>query len=175
MSNPLSFISKFFKSSNQRELDKISKIVAKINNLEESTQSLQDTDFPKKTLEFKEKIKAGTSPDEILPEAFALVREASRRVRNERHFDVQLIGGIALHQAKIAEMRTGEGKTLTITLAAYLNALNEKGVHIVTVNDYLAKRDSKEMGEIYNFLGLSSGYINNDQNDLERKKIITVI
>ncbi len=170
MSNPLGFISKFFKSSNQRELDKISKIVAKINNLEESTQSLHDSDFPKKTLEFKEKIKAGTSPNEILPEAFALVREASRRVRNERHFDVQLIGGIVLHQAKIAEMRTGEGKTLTITLAAYLNALNEKGVHIVTVNDYLAKRDSIEMGEIYNFLGLSSGYINNDQNDLERKK-----
>ena len=101
MLNPLSFISKFFKSSNQRELDKISKIVVKINNLEESTQSLQDTDFPKKTFEFKEKIKAGTSPDEILPEAFALVREASRRVRNERHFDVQLIGGIALHQAKL--------------------------------------------------------------------------
>jgi len=170
MSNPLSFISKFFKSSNQRELDRISKIVTKINNLEEDTKNLQDTDFPKKTLEFKEKIKSGTSPDEILPEAFALVREASRRVRNERHFDVQLIGGIALHQAKIAEMRTGEGKTLTITLAAYLNALNEKGVHIVTVNDYLAKRDSKEMGEIYNFLGLSSGFINNDQNDLERKK-----
>ncbi len=170
MSNPLGFISKFFKSSNQRELDKISKIVAKINNLEESTKNLQDTDFPKKTLEFKEKIKTGKSSDEILPEAFALVREASRRVRNERHFDVQLIGGIALHQEKIAEMRTGEGKTLTITLAAYLNALNEKGVHVVTVNDYLAKRDSKEMGEIYNFLGLSSGYINNDQNDLERKK-----
>ena len=170
MSNPLSFISKFFKSSNQRELDRISKIVTKINNLEESTKNLLDTDFPKKTLEFKEKIKSGTNPDEILPEAFALVREASRRVRNERHFDVQIIGGIALHQAKIAEMRTGEGKTLTITLAAYLNALNEKGVHIVTVNDYLAKRDSKEMGEIYNFLGLSSGYINNDQNDLERKK-----
>ena len=170
MSNPLSFISKFFKSSNQRELDRISKIVTKINNLEESTKNLLDTDFPKKTLEFKEKIKSGTNPDEILPEAFALVREASRRIRNERHFDVQIIGGIALHQAKIAEMRTGEGKTLTITLAAYLNALNEKGVHIVTVNDYLAKRDSKEMGEIYNFLGLSSGYINNDQNDLERKK-----
>ncbi len=170
MSNPLSFISKFFKSSNQRELDRISKIVKKINSLEESTKNLLDTDFPKKTSEFKEKIKSGTNPDEILPEAFALVREASRRVRNERHFDVQLIGGIALHQAKIAEMRTGEGKTLTITLAAYLNALNEKGVHIVTVNDYLAKRDSIEMGEIYNFLGLSSGFINNDQNDLERKK-----
>ena len=170
MSNPLGFISKFFKSSNQRELDKISKIVAKINNLEESTQSLHHTDFPKKTLEFKEKIKAGTSPDEILPEAFALVREASKRVRSERHFDVQLIGGIVLHESKIAEMKTGEGKTLTITLAAYLNALHEKGVHIVTVNDYLAKRDCLEMGKIYNFLGLSSGYINNIQDDDERKK-----
>ena len=128
-------------------------------------------DFPKKTQEFKERIKNGTSLDEILPEAFALVREASRRTRNERHFDVQLLGGVTLHESKIAEMRTGEGKTLTITLAAYLNALQEKGVHIVTVNDYLAKRDSQEMGQIYNFLGLSSGFINNDQNDLDRKKL----
>ena len=103
-----------------------------------------------------------------------MVREASRRVRNERHFDVQLVGGIVLHEAKIAEMRTGEGKTLTIALAAYLNALENKGVHVVTVNDYLAKRDSQEMGEVYNFLGLTSGYINNDQNDYERKKIIIV-
>ena len=108
--------------------------------------------------------------DELLPQAFALVREASKRTRNERHFDVQIIGGVVLHEGKIAEMRTGEGKTLTISLAAYLNALTEKGVHIVTVNDYLAKRDSIEMGQIYNFLGLSSGYINNDQDDHERKK-----
>ena len=107
-------------------------------------------------------IKNGKNIDELLPEAFALVREASKRIRNERHFDVQLIGGIVLHESKIAEMRTGEGKTLTIALAAYLNSLYEKGVHIVTVNDYLAKRDSIEMGEIYNFLGISSGYINND-------------
>ena len=99
-----------------------------------------------------------------------MVREASKRTRNERHFDVQIIGGVVLHEGKIAEMRTGEGKTLTISLAAYLNALNEKGVHIVTVNDYLAKRDSIEMGQIYNFLGLSSGYINNDQDDNERKR-----
>jgi preprotein translocase subunit SecA len=108
--------------------------------------------------------------DELLPQAFALVREASKRTRNERHFDVQIIGGVVLHEGKIAEMRTGEGKTLTISLAAYLNALTEKGVHIVTVNDYLAKRDSIEMGQIYNFLGLSSGYINNDQDDNERKR-----
>ena len=106
----------------------------------------------------------------MLPKAFSLVREASKRVRNERHFDVQILGGIVLHEGKIAEMKTGEGKTLAITLAAYLNALNEKGVHIVTVNDYLAKRDCQDMGKIYNFLGLSSGYINNDQDDYERKK-----
>ena len=106
----------------------------------------------------------------MLPEAFALVREASKRTRNERHYDAQIIGGVVLHEGKIAEMKTGEGKTLTIALAAYLNALNEKGVHIVTVNDYLAKRDSLEMGEIYKFLGLTSGYINNDQDDNERKK-----
>ena len=170
MQNPLSFFSKFIKSSNQRELDRINKIVRKINNLENETKLLEDIDFPKKTSEFKKDIKNGKNIDEILPQAFALVREASRRIRNERHFDVQLVGGVALHQGKIAEMKTGEGKTLTITLAAYLNALNEKGVHIVTVNDYLAKRDSQEMGEVYNFLGLTSGYINNDQNDEERKK-----
>jgi preprotein translocase subunit SecA len=170
MFNPLSLLSKFIRSSNQKELDKISKIVTKINLLEGGYKDLADDDFPKKTIEFKKKIKNGQKLDEILPEAFALVREASKRVRNERHYDVQIIGGIVLHENKIAEMKTGEGKTLTITLAAYLNALEEKGVHIVTVNDYLAKRDSQEMGQIYNFLGLTSGYINNDQDDLERKK-----
>ncbi len=170
MFNPLSFITKFVKSSNQRDLDRISKIVDKINSLEDSLKVLKDEDFPQKTLNLKKQIKNGQPLNEVLPHAFALVREASKRVRNERHFDVQLIGGIVLHENKIAEMRTGEGKTLTIVLAAYLNALEEKGVHVVTVNDYLAKRDSHEMGEIYNFLGLSSGYINNDQNDLERKK-----
>ncbi len=170
MLNPLSFITKFIKSSNQKELDRIRKIVTKINFLEDTVKTLKDSDFPKKTLELKEKVKNKISLEELLPEAFALVREASKRTRNERHFDVQLIGGIVLHEAKIAEMRTGEGKTLTITLAAYLNALHEKGVHIVTVNDYLAKRDSQEMGLIYNFLGLKSGFINNDQNDNERKQ-----
>jgi len=170
MLNPLKFISKFIKSNNQRELDRINKTVEEINSLENQVRELQDSDFPKKTLEFKEKIKNGENLDKILPLAFALVREASRRTRNERHFDVQLVGGIVLNEAKIAEMRTGEGKTLTITLAAYLNALYNKGVHIVTVNDYLAKRDSQEMGEIYNFLGLTSGFINNYQNDVDRKK-----
>jgi len=170
MFNPLNLITKFIKSSNQKELDRIGKIVKTINSLEDEFKKLDDLDFPKKTQEYKEQIKQGKTLDELLPEAFALVREASKRTRNERHFDVQIIGGVVLHEGKIAEMRTGEGKTLTITLAAYLNALAEKGVHIVTVNDYLAKRDSIEMGQIYNFLGLSSGYINNDQDDIDRKK-----
>ena len=170
MFNPLGFISKFIKSSNQNELDRISKIIKDINVFEENFKNLSDEDFPKKTLEFKNLIKNGKTLNQILPEAFALVREASKRSRNERHYDVQLIGGVVLHENKIAEMRTGEGKTLTIVLSAYLNALEEKGVHVVTVNDYLAKRDSQEMGQIYNFLGLTSGFINNDQNDLERKR-----
>src|SRR6056300_1276009 len=169
MFNPLNFLSKFIKSNNEKELDRIKKIVSNINSLEDQIKPLNNEDFPKKTLELKQKLKSGKKLDDLLPEAFALVREASKRTRNERHYDVQLIGGVALHEGKIAEMRTGEGKTLTIALAAYLNALNENGVHIVTVNDYLAKRDSLEMGEIYKFLGLSSGYINNFQNDEERK------
>jgi preprotein translocase subunit SecA len=170
MFNPLNLITKFIKSSNQKELDRIGKIVKTINSLEDEFKKLDDLDFPKKTQEYKQQIKQGKTLDELLPQAFALVREASKRTRNERHFDVQIIGGVVLHEGKIAEMRTGEGKTLTISLAAYLNALIEKGVHIVTVNDYLAKRDSIEMGQIYNFLGLSSGYINNNQDDHERKK-----
>ncbi len=170
MFNPLNFISKFIKSGNQKELDRIAKIVKNISALEENFKNLIDEDFPKKTLELKDRIKNGETLNQILPDAFALVREASKRSRNERHFDVQLIGGVVLHENKIAEMRTGEGKTLTIVLSAYLNALEGKGVHVVTVNDYLAKRDSQEMGQIYNFLGLTSGFINNDQNDLERKK-----
>jgi preprotein translocase subunit SecA len=151
-------------------LDKLSKTINEINLLENNFKNIKNEDFPHKTNELKEKIKNGKTLESILPEAFALVREAAKRTRNERHFDVQLLGGIVLHQGKIAEMRTGEGKTLTICLAAYLNALVEKGVHVVTVNDYLAKRDSQEMGKIYNFLGLSSGFINNNQNDSERKK-----
>ncbi len=170
MLNPLNFISKFIKSGNKKELDRIRKIVDQINQLEENIKKLNDKEFPEKTMKLKEEIQKGTSFDKILPEAFALVREASLRSRSERHFDVQMIGGVVLHENKIAEMRTGEGKTLTIALAAYLNALEEKGVHIVTVNDYLAKRDSLEMGKIFSFLGLTSGYINNDQNDEERKK-----
>ena len=170
MLNPLNFITKFIKSSNQKELDRIYKIVEKVNSFESSIKNISNEDFPKKTLKLKERLKSGENLDNLLPEAFALVREASYRTRGERHYDVQIIGGIVLHEGKISEMKTGEGKTLTITLAAYLNALEEKGVHIVTVNDYLAKRDAQEMGEIYKFLGLSSGFINNEQDDFERKK-----
>ena len=171
MLNPLNLISRFIKSSNQRELDKIQKVIEKINALENEISTLEDLDFPKKTEEFIDKIQNGATLNEILPKAFALVREASKRINNqERHFDVQILGGVVLHENKIAEMKTGEGKTLTITLAAYLNALTKKGVHIVTVNDYLAKRDSENMGKIYKFLGLSVGYINNGQSDEERKK-----
>ena len=170
MLNPLNFISKFIKSGNKKELDRINKIVKQVNLLEENVKRLTKEEFPNKTIELKEKIKGGQSLNQVLPEAFALVREASARTRNERHYDVQIIGGVVLHENKITEMKTGEGKTLTIALAAYLNALEEKGVHIITVNDYLAKRDSIEMGKIYGFLGLTSGFINNDQNDIERKK-----
>ncbi len=169
MLNPLNFLSKILKSSNQKELDKLKKAVKKINDLEEEIIKLDDLSFPQKTKKLMEQIGNGASLDKILPEAFALVREASRRTTNERHFDVQIIGGIVLHENKIAEMKTGEGKTLTIVLAAYLNALSKKGVHIVTVNDYLAKRDCENMKRIYNFLGLTAGYINNDQTDEERK------
>ena len=170
MLNPLNLLSKLIKSSNQWELDKTQKIVKQINNLENDMSKLDDADFPKKTEEFSKKINDVTSLSKIMPEAFALVREASKRTTNERHFDVQIIGGIVLDENKIAEMKTGEGKTLAITLAAYLNGLTKKGVHVVTVNDYLAKRDCQNMGKIYNFLGLTCGYINNDQSDEERKK-----
>ncbi len=170
MLNPLNIISKFIKSGNQKELDRIQKIVKEINLQESKVSKFEDNEFPLRTNEFISKLKEGEKLNDILPEAFAMVREASKRINNERHFDVQLIGGIALHENKIAEMKTGEGKTLTIVLAAYLNALEKKGVHIVTVNDYLAKRDSINMGKIYNFLGLSCGYINSNQLDEERKE-----
>ena len=170
MLNPLNIISKFIKSGNQKELDRIQKIVKEINLKESKVSKFEDNEFPLRTNEFISRLQEGEKLNDILPEAFALVREASKRINNERHFDVQLIGGIALHENKIAEMKTGEGKTLTIVLAAYLNALEKKGVHIVTVNDYLAKRDSINMGKIYNFLGLSCGYINSNQSDEERKE-----
>ncbi len=170
MLNPLNILSKFIKSSNQRELDKLQDIVNEVNKFEENISKLSDEEFPKKTENLKSRLQNGDVIDNLLPESFALVREASKRTRRERHFDVQIMGGVVLHKGGIAEMRTGEGKTLTIALAAYLNALHGQGVHVVTVNDYLAKRDCSDMGMIYNFLGLSSGYINNHQNDEERKK-----
>ena len=151
MLNPLNFISKIFKSSNQKELDKLTKIVNKINSFEQELSNLNNDEFPKKTAELKQKLLDDNNLNSLLPEAYSLVREASKRIYNERHFDVQIIGGIVLNQNKIAEMKTGEGKTLTIVLAAYLNALKEKGVHVVTVNDYLAKRDSENMGKIFKF------------------------
>ena len=169
MFNPLNLLSKIIKSSNQRELDRVQKIVTKTNNLENNIIKLSDDDFPKKTKEFIKKINEGVSLNEILPEAFALVREASKRIINERHFDCQILGSVVIHEGKICEAKTGEGKTNMIVCAAYLNALSKKGVHVVTVNDYLAKRDCQNMGKIYNFLGLTTGYINNDQSDEERK------
>lgn len=148
--------------SNEREIKKLHPIVEKINDLEEEISKLSDKDLKEKTQEFKGKIEKGKMLDEILPEAFAVVREASKRVIGERHYDVQLIGGIILHQGKISEMKTGEGKTLTSTLPIYLNALEGKGVHVVTVNDYLAKRDANWMGSIFDFLGLTTACILHD-------------
>ena len=170
MLNPLNLLSKIFKSSNQKEIERINKIVNKINDYENIVSNYTEKQFKERSSFFQNKLKSGIDKIEILPEAFALVREASKRVNNEKHFDVQLIGGIVLNECKIAEMKTGEGKTLTIVLAAYLNALDNNGVHIVTVNDYLAKRDSENMGKIYNYLGISCGYINSGQSDEERRK-----
>ncbi len=163
-------LNKLFKSSNQLELNKIKPIVAKINDLEKNFTKYKRHNFVEKTNEFKKNIIDGRSYNEILPEAFALVREASKQVLGERHFDVQLAGGIFLHQGCISEMKTGEGKTLVSTLPAYLNALGGKGVHIVTVNDYLAKRDSEWMGQIYDYLGLQTGCITNELDDQQREK-----
>ena len=163
--------SKIFKSSNQQELDKVKNLILAINDRENEIKKLSESDFKEKTASFKEKAQNGSLKlEEILPESFALVREASKRTLGERHYDVQLAGGLMLHNGKIAEMKTGEGKTLVSTLPSYLNALSGKGVHIVTVNDYLAKRDSEWMGKVYNYLGLSTGCVTNDLDDAERKK-----
>ena len=163
--------SKIFKSSNQQELDKIQNIIEAINNKENEIKTLTEVDFKEKTFNLKKNAQNGTIKiDEIIPESFALVREAARRSLGERHYDVQLAGGLILHSGKIAEMKTGEGKTLVSTLPAYLNSLEGKGVHIVTVNDYLAKRDSEWMGKVFAYLGISTGCITNDLNDVERKR-----
>ncbi|HBJ11977.1 MAG TPA: preprotein translocase subunit SecA [Clostridiales bacterium] len=150
---------KIFKSYSEKEVKRVMPIVEKINSLEEEISKLSDTELRNKTNEFKQKLKNGSSLDDILPETFAVCREASKRVLGMRHFDVQLIGGIILHQGRIAEMKTGEGKTLVATLPVYLNALTGDGVHVVTVNDYLARRDSEWMGKVYKFLGLTVGLV----------------
>ena len=165
----LNILKKIFKTSNERKLTEIQPLVQKINLLEPEIQKLSDQELKNKTQEFKNRIKNGENLIKILPEAFACVREASIRTTGQRHFDVQLMGGIILHQGSISEMKTGEGKTLVATLPAYLNSLTEKGVHIVTVNDYLAKRDSEWMSKIYNFLGVSVGCIVSGIDDVSRK------
>ena len=159
-----SILKKIFGDPNEKELKNIRVIVDKINSLEKSMESLSSADLAAKTAEFKVRLQKGETLDDILPEAFAVVREASKRVTGMRHFDVQLIGGVVLHRGKIAEMRTGEGKTLVATLPVYLNALTGKGVHVVTVNDYLARRDSVDMGRIYKALGLTVGLIVHDMD-----------
>jgi preprotein translocase subunit SecA len=162
-------LAKIFGTANERELKRIRPLVAEINAREPEIQRLTDEQLRGKTAEFRERLAAGATLDDLLPDAFAVVREAGRRTLNMRHFDVQLIGGVVLHRGKISEMKTGEGKTLVATLPAYLNALEGKGVHVVTVNDYLARRDSEWMGRIYRFLGMSVGVIQHDLNDQERQ------
>jgi len=152
-------LAKVVGTHNDRELKKLRPLVEHINSLEASIQPLSDDALRGRTAEFKQRLANGETLDDLLPEAFAVVREVGRRVLNMRHFDVQLIGGAVLHQGKIAEMKTGEGKTLVATLPAYLNALEGKGVHVVTVNDYLARRDSEWMGRIYRFLGMTVGVV----------------
>ncbi len=165
------FAKKIVGTKNEREMRRMRPIVARINDLEPTMKALKDEDFAVKTAEWKDQIqKQGRSLDDILPEAFAAVREAGKRVLGQRHFDVQMIGGMILHKGTIAEMRTGEGKTLTATLPSYLNALSGRGVHVVTVNDYLARRDSEWMGRLHKFMGLSVGCIVHDLTDSERQK-----
>src|SRR5262245_53529021 len=166
----MGLLQKIFGSKNQRELRKLQPIVAHIASLESEMEKKSDADLRAVTAELKGRLDQGATLDDILPEAFAAVREASKRSTGMRHYDVQMIGGIALHRGKIAEMRTGEGKTLVATLPCYLNALAGKGVHVVTVNDYLAKRDAEWMGRIYGFLGLSTGVIVHGLEDFERQR-----
>ncbi|MBI4874152.1 MAG: preprotein translocase subunit SecA [Acidobacteria bacterium] len=163
-------LAKIFGTKNERDLKKLRPMVAAINDLEPAMQALSDQELAGKTQEFRERLAAGAALDDLLAEAFAVVREAGSRAVNMRHYDTQLVGGIVLHQGKIAEMKTGEGKTLVATLPVYLNALEGKGVHVVTVNDYLAKRDAEWMGKIYRFLGMSVGVIVHDLDDHERRQ-----
>src|SRR5512144_2140694 len=162
-------LAKVIGTQNEREIKRLRPLVAEIGALEPTIQALSDEQLREKTIEFRKRVADGASLDDILVEAFAVVREAGRRVLNMRHFDVQLIGGAVLHKGRIAEMKTGEGKTLVATLPAYLNALEGKGVHVVTVNVYLARRDSEWMGRLYRFLGMSVGVIQHELNDQERQ------
>ena len=162
----MSILNKIFGDANQNYLRKIQPLVDKINELEKDFESFSNEKIKEKTIEFKERLKKGQSLDDLLPEAFTLVREASKRTLHQRHYDCQLMGGIVLHQGKIAQMLTGEGKTLAATLPLYLNALTGKGCHLVTVNDYLARRDTVWMGQIYHLLGLSVGCLNHEQSFL---------
>ncbi|MDH3258093.1 MAG: DEAD/DEAH box helicase, partial [Deltaproteobacteria bacterium] len=162
-------LKKFVGTRNERELKKIVPLVDRINSHETDMKKLSDGQLAGKSPEFKERIDRGESLDSLLPEAFAVIREVSRRTLNMRHFDVQLVGGVVLHEGIIAEMKTGEGKTLAATLPVYLNALTGLGVHVVTVNDYLAQRDAEWMGPIYHFLGLEVGAIVHGMDDAERK------
>ena len=164
-----SIVEKIIGSYSDRELKRIYPIIDQIDGFEPSIQKLTDAELKAKTPEFKTRLADGETLDDILPEAFAVVREASRRVLGMRHFRVQLIGGIVLHQGRISEMKTGEGKTLVATLPVYLNALAGKGVHVVTVNDYLARRDSEWMGKVYSFLGLTVGLIVHDMENEDRR------
>ena len=166
----MGFISKIFGSYSEREVKRIRPLVDKINGLRDTMAALSDEELRAKTDEYKKRLQDGETLDDLLPEAFATVREAGKRVLNMEHYDVQIIGGIILHQGRIAEMRTGEGKTLVSTLPAYLNALEGKGVHIVTVNDYLAKRDAEWMGQIHEFLGLKVGVVLNSMTNDERRE-----
>ncbi|MEE8319342.1 MAG: DEAD/DEAH box helicase, partial [bacterium] len=159
---------KIFGSKNERELKRISPYVNSVSELEKSISALSDSELAGKTPVFKDRFSRGESLEDLLPEAFAVVREVAKRVLDMRHFDVQILGGVVLHEGKIAEMKTGEGKTLVATLPVYLNALSGNGVHLVTVNDYLARRDSEWMGKIYSFLGLEVGLIQHDMGDAER-------
>ncbi len=163
-----SLIGGIFGTKNERELKRMRKIVDKINALEPTISALSDADLSAKTEEFKQRYKKGESLDQLMPEAFAVCREAGKRVMGMRHYDVQLIGGITLHEGKIAEMRTGEGKTLMGTLAVYLNAISEQGVHVITVNDYLAQRDAELNRPLYEFLGLTVGVIYSMQAPMEK-------
>ena len=162
-------IRKIFGTRNDRMIKEAMRYVVQINALEETMRAMSEEELKGQTNLFKERLKNGETLDDLLPEAFATMREASSRVMGMRHYDVQLVGGYMLHKGRIAEMRTGEGKTLVATLAVYLNALAGKGVHVVTVNDYLARRDAEWMGQVYNYLGLSVGVVASNQSLPEKK------